>query len=226
MTPTSEGNRPMRCLERALLGAVGLAMVGQMIVGAIEVRAAGLPQDAVMSLDDALIAAMKAGKAAGFSGRAALLEPAIDRSFDVIEMTRLTLGSAGKSLLPEQMAKIAEAFRKFTIASYARNFDGFGGERFELEAARPAGPHALVVPSRLIPGDGAQPVQLDYVLKESGDKWKITDVLAEGAVSQMAARRAEFTEILRRDGVDGLIAALDSKTKALAAEPKAPTGDH
>jgi len=192
----------------------------------VQAFAAGSPQDTVKSFDDALIAAMKAGKSAGVQGRSAVVEPAIDRAFDLAEMTRLILGSAGKALAPEQSAKIVAAFRLYTIANYAKNFEAFSGERFEVDAPRPGGVGAIVVPGRLIPADGAQPVQLDYVLKGGEDQWKITDVLAEGAVSQMAARRAEFVGILRKDGVDGLVATIEAKTKALTTEVKAPAGEH
>ena len=194
----------------------GALVVAMMWAG--QAVAALSPQDVVKSLDDALLAAMKAGKPAGFQGRAAVIAPVIDQAFDLAEMTRLTLGSAGKALTPEQMARLVAAFRQFSIASYAKNFDSFSGEQFQIDAARSGGTGVVVVPTHLIPGDGSLPVELDYVLKVSDDQWKITDVLAEGAVSQMAARRAEFSGILRKDGPDALANALESKTKALASE--------
>ena len=208
MTVTFLEAIPMR---KVLLALVLAAWAGQAM-------AAPSPQDMVKSLDDALLAAMKGGKAAGFKGRAAVIEPVIDQVFDLPEMTRLTLGSAGKALTPEQTARMVESFRLFSIASYAKNFDSFTGEHFEMGEPRPGGAGAIVVPTQLYPGDGSQPVELDYVLKVSGDQWKVTDVLAEGAVSQMAARRVEFGTILRKDGPDALIKALDAKTKALASD--------
>lgn len=196
----------------------GLGVLVVMIMWVGQAVAAPAPQDIVKSLDDALLAAMKAGKPAGFLGRAAVIAPVIDQVFDLTEMTRLTLGSAGKALNPDQMARLVAAFRQFSVASYAKNFDSFSGEEFQIDAPRPGGSGVIVVPTHLIPGDGSQPVELDYVLKVSADQWKITDVLAEGAVSQMAARRAEFSGILRKDGPDALANALESKTKALASE--------
>ena len=197
------------------MGKGWAALVALMWVG--QAWAAPAPQDVVKVLDDALLAAMKAGQTAGFAGRAQLIELAIDQTFDLVEMTRLTLGSAGKSLSPDQMEKLVAAFRRFSIANYAKNFDSFAGEHFDMDSAHSGGAGAIVVPTHLVPGDGSQPVELDYVLKVSGEQWRITDVLAEGAVSQMAARRAEFSGILRKDGPDALIAALDGKTKALGA---------
>ncbi len=176
------------------------------------------PQDTVKGFNDALITAMKAGKAAGIQGRIALIGAAVDKAFDLPEMTRLVLGSAGKTLPPEDVTRIAESFRAYTVASYAKNFDGFSGEHFDIDEPRQGGGAAIVVPSRLIASDGALPVELDFVMKAAPDHWRVTDVLADGAVSQMAAKRAEFVPILRKDGADGLVAALDAKTKSLVKE--------
>ena len=187
-------------------------------ISAISAGFAEQAQDLAKAFDDALLAAMKAGKDAGIQGRSAVIAPAVDKDFDLTEMTRLVLGSAGKALTPEDIARIAAAFRAYTVANYARNFDGFSGERFETDASRPAGAAAVVVPSRLIPADGSTPVELDFVMKGGPDHWRIVDVLAEGAVSQMAAKRVEFVPILRKDGVDGLVASLDAKTKILISD--------
>ena len=193
-----------------------IVLLGLLLAWAGQAWAASEPQDVVKKLDDGLITMMKAGPAAGFAGRAAVIGPVLDQVVDLAEMTRLTLGAAGRNVTPEQMDKVVAAFRRFSVANYARNFDSFGGEKFEQDAPRSGGAGVMVVPTKLIPGDGSAPVELDYVLKVSGDQWKITDVLADGAISQMAARRSEFTGILRKDGVDGLVNALDARTKALS----------
>ena len=196
-----------------------LVLLGVLLAWAGQAWAGPEPQDVVKNLDDGLLSMMKAGPAAGFSGRAAVIAPVLDQVFDLAEMTRLTLGSAGRSLTPEQTEKVVTAFRRFSVANYAKNFDSFSGERFEQDAPHSGGAGVMVVPTKLFPSDGSAPVELDYVLKVSGDQWKITDVLADGAISQMAARRVEFTAILRKDGADGLVNALDARSKALSIAP-------
>jgi phospholipid transport system substrate-binding protein len=114
------------------------------------------------------------------------------------------------------MARITVSFRAYTIANYAKNFDGFSGEKFEIDEPRSGGATAIVVPTRMVSTDGAVPVELDYVMKGGPDHWRITDVLADGSVSPMAAKRAELVPVLKKDGADGLIAALDARTKAMA----------
>ncbi len=62
------------------------------------------------------------------------------------------------------------------------------------------------------------PVAITYVLTETGDQWRIVDVLLEGKVSEMAVRRSEYNPILRDGGPDKLAAALNAQADALLAE--------
>ena len=57
---------------------------------------------------------------------------------------------------------------------------------------------------------------LDYLLRNEQEKWRIIDVYLNGTVSQLAARRSEFSSVLRQDGVSGLVALLKQKTAQLA----------
>ena len=53
-------------------------------------------------------------------------------------------------------------------------------------------------------------------MRQSGGVWLISDVYLDGTISQLATQRSEFGAILRREGFDGLIAALQRKAKLLA----------
>jgi phospholipid transport system substrate-binding protein len=52
-------------------------------------------------------------------------------------------------------------------------------------------------------------------MRKNGDSWLISDIYLDGAISEVATRRSEFAAILRTDGVDGLIAALNRKADML-----------
>ena len=70
--------------------------------------------------------------------------------------------------------------------------------------------------TRLVKGNG-EPVTLNYLMRQSGDKWQIIDVFLSGTISELATRRSEFTSILRRDGPDGLLQVLDKRVADLKA---------
>jgi phospholipid transport system substrate-binding protein len=57
---------------------------------------------------------------------------------------------------------------------------------------------------------GGSPVAVDYRMVMKDDRWVAYDVLVEG-VSLLASYRAQFTEIARRRGLDGLLADLSAR---------------
>ncbi|HEX3416323.1 MAG TPA: ABC transporter substrate-binding protein [Stellaceae bacterium] len=61
------------------------------------------------------------------------------------------------------------------------------------------------------------PVNVDYVMRRNGDSWLISDIYLDGAISEVATRRSEFAAILKSQGIDGLIAALNRKADILTA---------
>ena len=47
--------------------------------------------------------------------------------------------------------------------------------------------------------------------------WLISDIYLDGAISEVATRHSEFAAILKSQGIDGLIAALNRKADILTA---------
>jgi phospholipid transport system substrate-binding protein len=200
-----------------LAGLAGLAL------GAATNPAAAAPADAadpaatVRRFYDVLLAAMKGGAKLGFEGRRKLLAPAIREAFDLPLMTRLIVGLQWQNFSAAQRQDVIEAFSDFSIANYASQFDGYSGERFVVEPkAAPAPGDDVIVDTQLVQSDGS-PVRLNYLLRDAAGKWRIIDVYLSGTVSQLAARRSEFSSVLRSDGVSGLVAVLKKKTAELAS---------
>ena len=75
----------------------------------------------------------------------------------------------------------------------------------------------IIVETNLVPGgQDAKPVTLNYLLKQD-DKgsWRIVDVFLDGAISELATRRSEFSSIVERDGIPALVNDLGQKSKDL-----------
>lgn len=51
----------------------------------------------------------------------------------------------------------------------------------------------------------------------NGETWLISDIYLDGAISEVATRRSEFGAILKNEGIDGLIVALNRKADILTA---------
>ena len=104
-------------------------------------------------------------------------------------------------------------FPRYTIAIYANRFDSYNGQKLEVTGEQPA-PSGVMVRSQIIKASG-EPVKVDYIMRRNGDGWLISDIYLDGAISEVATRRSEFAAILRTDGIDGLIAALNRKADSL-----------
>jgi phospholipid transport system substrate-binding protein len=62
---------------------------------------------------------------------------------------------------------------------------------------------------------GESPIPLTYVLKQLDGRWGIVDVLLDTGISELAVRRSEYRSILKKDGLDGLIAVFNAKVDEL-----------
>ena len=63
--------------------------------------------------------------------------------------------------------------------------------------------------------------RFDYLLRQDQGGRRISDVYLDGSISQLAVHRSEFHSILRREGVDGLVMALNRKVDLLRNVAKA-----
>ncbi len=169
--------------------------------------------DTVQGLYDALIGAMKNGRTLGQSGRFAQLEPVIRRSFDIAAMARLTVGRSWDGMTEPQHQQVIESFGRYISAIYADRFDSYNGQKLQVTGEQPAAA-GVMVRSQIIKANG-EPVKVDYLMRLNGNSWLISDVYLDGAISEVATRRSEFGAIIKNDGVDGLIAALNRKADIL-----------
>jgi phospholipid transport system substrate-binding protein len=196
------------------LAGLGLAL--SLAVAIFAGSAAALsanPQDGVRSFYDTLLTTMKDGRTLGQSGRYARLAPVIARLFDVPMMARLAVGSSWAGLLPTQQQQVTEAFGHYISATYADRFNSFSGEQLQVTGEQPYGAE-VIVQTRIIKANG-ETVTLDYRMHDNVGFWQISDVYMDGTISQLATQRSEFHSILQREGVDGLIMALNRKVDLL-----------
>ena len=171
--------------------------------------------DTVQGLYDALLNTMRNGRTLGQSGRFTQLAPVIRRSFDIASMARLSVGPSWSALTDTQRQQMTESYGRYISAIYADRFDGYAGQKFEVMDERPT-PSGVMVKSQIIKANG-EPVKVEYLMQRSGDNWLISDIYLDSAISEVATRRSEFAAILKKDGIDGLIAALNRKADILTA---------
>ena len=163
---------------------------------------------------DSLLAVMKQARALGVHGRYEKLDPVIRATFDLAAMTRIAVGPDWSSIPPEQQTALIDSFARMTIATYAARFDGYSGEGFEVEPTAEARNTGRLVRTRLIRSNGEQ-ITLNYLLRGSGENWKVVDVYLTGTISELATRRSEFGAILKSGGPNALIENLRQQSEKL-----------
>jgi phospholipid transport system substrate-binding protein len=168
----------------------------------------------VRTFYDALLDAMRRAKALGVHGRYDALAPVIRATFDLAAMTRISVGPRWNSIPPEQQTALIDGFTRMTIATYASRFDGYSGERFEVDPAVETRKTGSVVHTRLVQSNG-EPIAINYLMRRSAAGWKVVDVYLTGAISELATRRSEFGAILDAGGPTKLIDSLKQQTDQL-----------
>jgi phospholipid transport system substrate-binding protein len=191
-----------------LAAVLGLAMVPYPARAAL-----GGGSDTVQGLYDALLSTMKNGRTLGKSGRFTQLETVIHRSFDIPSMARLSVGSSWATLSEAQRQQVTESFERYISAIYADRFDSYAGQKLQVTGEQPAAA-GVMVRSQIVKANG-EPVNVDYMMRRNGNAWLISDIYLDGAISEVATRRSEFAAILKSEGIDGLIAALNRKADIL-----------
>src|ERR1700680_3739431 len=196
------------CKAVAFAAGLGLSMLSYPVHAA-----PASSGDTVQGLYDALLSTMKNGRILGQSGRFTQLEPVIRRSFDIASMTRLAVGLSWAGLTDAQRQQVTESFGRYISAIYADRFDSYAGQKLQVIGEQPA-VAGIMVRSQMVKANG-EPVNVDYMMRRNGDSWLISDIYLDGAISEVATRRSEFATILKSDGIDGLIAALNRKADIL-----------
>ena len=193
---------------RAMIG--GLVMLSSFAVAAV-----GDPQQMVRETGDKVLAEVTARKAE-LEARPELIYPLVESTvlphFDFREMSQSALGRFWRDASEDQKAGITREFRELLVRTYASALLGYSGQQIEyLPAQFPADATNVMIPTR-ITSAGAPPVPINYRLKLEDSKWMVYDVVIDG-VSLITNYRSQFAAVVRRNGIDGLIATLADKNR-------------
>ena len=200
--------------HRATLSAMAALVALGIAVSAEAAAANSGAAEPVRGFYDVLLRTMKQGERLGQDERYAALEPVVRRSFDIPYMTRMAVGPSWPALPEAKRQELTEAFGRYITATWAGRFDSYSGEKLEVDGERPYGA-AMLVDTRIVKPAG-EPVTINYLMRRDGDAWRIGDVYLTGTISELATRRSEFISVLRSQGIDGLIDALNRKAPIAA----------
>ena len=182
---------------------------------------AAIPPEAAPAtvLDDGLLASMKAGSAGkNFQARYDALAPVVRQAYNLPEVTKNSVGFLWSTLPAAQQQELSQLFEQFTISSYVAEFNAYSGQSFKVLPDEKALGAKEIVKTQLVPGDGSEPVELDYVMENGANGWQITDVLLNGTISQVAVHASDFASLVTSGDASRLITALKGKITALQSQ--------
>ncbi|MDT8438973.1 MAG: ABC transporter substrate-binding protein [Wenzhouxiangellaceae bacterium] len=165
------------------------------------------PSAPVDRLEQALLANMQSDR--DFDARYAELRPLVQDIMAVERMARYLFGRDWRTFEAGQRDRFAEVFLDLSAATYARQFDRYGGERFDpVEVQQPADDRAVV--KRMLTTGSGRKVPFDYLMTGSDDGWQIVTIIADG-VSDLALKRSQYQKIVDEDGLAGVIRHIEQQ---------------
>lgn len=171
------------------------------------------PEELVKKLTADVLEAVKTDKQlqAGDKRKALqLAETKIAPHVDFREATQLAMGKSWNTATPAQQNQVVEGFRSMLARIYTNAIDVYRGQTMRVLPLRMAPGATEVTVRNQYLKEGRPPVPVEYAMKKTPEGWKVYDISVEG-VSLVLTYRAEFEQITRTSGVDGLIKRLAEK---------------
>ncbi|HZV61280.1 MAG TPA: ABC transporter substrate-binding protein [Methylophilaceae bacterium] len=199
-------------MKKMLQLFVGLFMASSVQAALAEVA----PDELVKNTANEVLTIIKQDKdirAGDIAKITALAEEKILPNFNFDRVSRMVLGKHWRTATPEQKEAFKIQFRDLLIRTYASALSKYQNQTIEFKPLRmqPSDKEVIVRSEILQPG--GQPIAVDYSLEKAGDTWKVYDIVIEG-VSLVTNYRGQFSEEVKRSGLEGLIQKLSEKNKA------------
>jgi phospholipid transport system substrate-binding protein len=188
-----------------------LLVLGLMWVSSFAVAAIEHPQQMVRATGDRILAELTE-RQAELEADPRQIYPLVERTvlphFDFTRMSQAAMGRFWREASEAQKVAVTEQFRELLVRTYATALLGYSGEQIEyLPVKYQAGDDRVMIPTR-IAANNAPPIPINYRLRLNGEqKWQVYDVVIDGA-SLITTYRSQFATVIRRQGIDGLIARL------------------
>ncbi len=169
-------------------------------------------QDAVRTSVEAILDALKNDQLDKTAKREQMRIAIKDR-FDFRAMSQRTLATNWKKATDQEQEKFVELFTQLIENSYVDKIESYTNERVEFPGTKVSGKKAMV-DTLIITASADIPV--NYKLYQKGSEWMVYDVIIEG-VSLISNYRSSYQEIVKKEGIPGLLVKMQDKLNELAS---------
>ena len=143
--------------------------------------------------------------------RRAQLREIFLRSFDTTLIARFALGRYWRTATTEQKAQYLEIFPEYVADVYAGQFSNYSGQTFTVIRERRIDDKKSIVNAKIRRPDGTS-FQIDFRVRLGPEGFKNVDVIVEH-ISLLVTKRDEFSSVISREGMDGLLTRLRRQTE-------------
>jgi phospholipid transport system substrate-binding protein len=189
---------------------------GTLLATASLVAAGASPTDSIRTSVDGVLALLQ-NKEMDDATRREKIGEVISERFDFRAMSQRTLATNWKSASEEQRKEFVQLFSTLIENTYIGRVEAYTNEKVDFPGEKVKGKKA-VVETLILTANADIPV--DYKVYMKNDKWWVYDVVIEG-ISLISNYRSSYQEIVKKEGVDGLIEKMKAKIKELENQPAA-----
>jgi len=141
--------------------------------------------------------------------REAYFRKRLARDLDVPLIARFTIGSYWRDADAAQKEAYLKVFMDFVVQIYSKRLGGADISRLDILATKRLGKKDVLVRTSVVTRSG-NPVRADWRLRQTEGGFQIIDLSVEG-ISMAVMLRQDFTSVIRRKGLDGLVAILKQR---------------
>lgn len=191
-----------------------LVLIGALLSTPVAANDQTRAVDFLRTLGDKAVALAGEARKEDIASREAKLKKLLEEGFDVDLIARIVLGRYWNTATPAQREAYITLFQDFIVLTFARRFQDYNGETFEISGAVPRGKRDYFVKS-LVRRPSAADVAVDWRIR-CNSECRIIDVVAEG-ISQVQTYRSEYGAIIQGGGGDvgALIDSLKQRVEQL-----------
>lgn len=141
-------------------------------------------------------------------------EKLFNSALDLDFIGQFVLGRYWKTATPDQRKNFIAVYRELNIKTWSARFDEFKGKSFVFVGSTPSSSPNQVFINSTVAMDQGEPAKVIWRVKQTGDSFKIVDIIIEN-VSLAITARNEYTAFIKNNsgGLDALIEDLKIKVK-------------
>ena len=140
------------------------------------------------------------------------LENIVTKAVDLDGMAKSALGKTWVETPPAKQKKFLEAFKSRFRKATGEQLDQYRSTQIKYFPEKKEDDDDTIVPTEVVVK--GEPTRIDYRMRQQGGSWRIVDIVVDD-VSTVENYRSSFNRIIKKEGMDGLIARLNGTGKVV-----------